>query len=102
MDTRARLKISKGKEVYRMKKVLVCLLSMAFVLAMGGVALAKVSGQCANCHTMHYSQDGGVPTGASAGGPFPVLLLGGCMGCHSNSAAITIKTAGHIPVVWNT
>lgn len=100
METRARDKIHKGKEVFKMKKVLVCLLSMAFVLAMGGMALAGISGQCANCHTMHYSQNGAPPAGAS-GGPFPVLLLGGCMGCHSNSAAVTIKT-GVIPVVWNT
>lgn len=102
MDTKARDKIHKGKEVYRMKKVLVCLLSMAFVLAMGGMVLAGVSGQCANCHTMHNSQNGTLPAGASPGGPFPVLLLGGCMGCHSNSVGITIKTAGNIPVVWNT
>ncbi|MDQ7837495.1 MAG: cytochrome c3 family protein [Thermodesulfobacteriota bacterium] len=85
-----------------MKKALICLLSMAFVLAMGGMVLAGVSGQCANCHTMHYSQNGVAPVDASPGGPFPVLLLGGCLGCHSNSAGITIKTAGNIPVVWNT
>lgn len=50
---------------------------------------------------MHYSQGGGLPPGAAVGGPWPVLLLGGCMGCHSNTATDTIKT-GNIPVVWNT
>lgn len=85
-----------------MKKVLICLLSMAFVWAMGGMALAAVTGRCDNCHTMHYSQNNGLPTNATAGGPWPVLLLGGCMGCHSNTTTgVTIKT-GNIPVVWNT
>ena len=83
METRARIKIHKGKEVYRMKKVLVCLLSMAFVLAMGGMALAKVTGRCDLCHTMHYSQNGGLPTGAMVGGPHDKLLLTNCAGCHT-------------------
>jgi len=50
--------------------------------------------QCNKCHTMHYSEGGGIPTigsgfgwDAEAGGPFPHLLLKKnitdlCLACH--------------------
>lgn len=47
---------------------------------------ANVAGQCSNCHTMHYSQNG-VSTMYEAGGPFPVLLTGSCVGCHTTPVA---------------
>lgn len=108
MDTRARIKIHKGKEVYRMKKVLVCLLSMAFVLAMGGMVLAAVQGACVNCHTMHSSQTP-APTEWTDKGwtsttpPAGALVVTGCFGCHSHTGSDSTLTAGNttLPIVWN-
>ncbi len=77
------------------------ILCLSFVLGFYGVGYAKVSGPCANCHTMHYSQTPwpsqwptSTPSGAT--GPFRALTVSDCVGCHSGSSAI--KT-GNIPVV---
>lgn len=45
---------------------------------------------CSDCHTMHYSEDGMMPIGAEAGGPFPRLLLASttnalCLICHDGT-----------------
>lgn len=86
-----------------MKKLLVCLLSMAFVLAMGGMAVATVSGPCVDCHTMHNSQDGTPMTFDGSATPANALTRGSCVGCHSNSTSATIRgTTNNIPVVYNT
>ncbi len=86
-----------------MKKILIIgLITLLSVVLAYGFAGAAVTGQCVNCHTMHYSQNGGLPTGATAGGPWPVLLLGGCMGCHSDTTTNTIRALGNVPIVWNT
>ena len=59
-----------------------------------------VTGQCANCHTMHYSQDGDTPSGAATGGPHEELLLNSsCIGCHSSTTGNEVIKAGNIPVV---
>jgi len=52
--------------------------------------MAKVSGQCGNCHTMHNSQDGISVT--TTGSPNGVLLNTGCIGCHTgtNSGTSTV------------
>ncbi|MFZ5995784.1 MAG: hypothetical protein ACOYU4_12460 [Thermodesulfobacteriota bacterium] len=81
-----------------MKKLLVCLLSMAFVLAMGGMALAAVSGPCVNCHTMHNSQAG---DDVNAAGPFGALVNNTCLGCHTTSGSDPLSTTG-FPYVKST
>jgi predicted CXXCH cytochrome family protein len=45
---------------------------------------------CSDCHTMHYSEGGMVPTRAEAGGPFSLLLLASttnalCLACHDGT-----------------
>jgi len=45
--------------------------------------LAKVSGLCSNCHTMHYSQHGDVLSGWGTEGPYQNLLVNDCVGCHT-------------------
>ncbi len=64
-------------------------------------ALAQVSGSCANCHTMHNSQDGSLPV---SGGPNETLLLNDCVGCHSSATSSTYYTLGNceVPVVLYT
>ncbi|MDD5154829.1 MAG: cytochrome c3 family protein, partial [Desulfovibrionales bacterium] len=81
-----------------MKKVLVCLLSMAFVLAMGGMVLAKVSGPCVNCHTMHNSQGGAEVNGD---GPFGALVNNTCLGCHTTAGSDPLSASG-FPYVKST
>ncbi|HEX8949768.1 MAG TPA: cytochrome c3 family protein [Dissulfurispiraceae bacterium] len=80
---------------------------------------AKVTGLCANCHTMHNSQNGsavaktgsgmgwngsGQLTGGSGGGPQVNLLVTNCVGCHTSTTNQTIITAGgsRVPIVFNT
>lgn len=70
------------------------LLSMALSLALicsGTSAWAKVQGPCADCHTMHNSQDGAVVDGD---GPSRSLTIGGCIGCHTGT-----NDGGNIPYV---
>lgn len=55
-------------------------LGLAAMLVAGG-SDAAVQGQCSNCHTMHASQDN-QPMGS---GPFDVLLLYDCLGCHTGT-----------------
>lgn len=64
------------------KGLLTVLLSVVLVLMPAGYVLAKVSGVCSNCHTMHNSQNG---TDEVSGGPYGNCLKGSCIGCHSGS-----------------
>lgn len=96
-------------------------MAIALVMAGGaGVAQAKVTGLCSNCHTMHNSQSGTsvVHAGAGAawnaggtelsgGDAFTVqktLLSTDCVGCHSSGGAATIVNIGdsRVPIVYNT
>jgi len=73
------------------------LLSIALSLALicsGTSVWAKVAGPCADCHTMHNSQDGTAVDGA---GPSRSLTTGGCVGCHTGT-----NDGGNIPYVLQT
>jgi len=73
------------------------LLSIALSLALicsGTSAWAKVSGTCADCHTMHNSQDGA----AVEASPNRSLTKGDCVGCHTGTNA----SGGNIPYVTDT
>jgi hypothetical protein len=69
------------------------------------MALAKVSGPCANCHTMHASQ---TPWPTNWGDvndlPKSALLIGDCVGCHSSGTSSTYYNLGgcEVPVVLYT
>lgn len=54
---------------------------ISLLLCGGGIAYAKVTGVCANCHTMHNSQDGAELSAS----PSDFLLKGGCVGCHTGT-----------------
>jgi hypothetical protein len=86
-----------------MKKLLIVGVIPLFIVILA-LGYADAGLRCDVCHTMHYSQNGGVPAGAQPGGPHPILLLGTCMGCHSDTSTSTIKvaSAGNIPQVFNT
>jgi len=85
------------------------------------LVMAKVTGVCSNCHTMHNSQDGqpivkfggwdpsnGQQTGSISDEPQEYLLISNCIGCHTNAVddktIITIGPSGgesYIPIVYN-
>jgi hypothetical protein len=71
-----------------MCSALAVLAVLAAGLLVASPAAAAVSGSCVNCHTMHNSQDGTIPTGGSAS-PQGHLTLNTCFGCHSTAVAIT-------------
>ncbi len=58
---------------------------VVFNLLPAGPVPAAVSGPCSDCHTMHYSQDGGVLAAWGSDGPYSALLTNDCLGCHSGT-----------------
>lgn len=59
-------------------------------------ASASVTGTCANCHTMHSSQDGVTDA------PNSLLTKGDCIGCHAMGTAHNIDPATGAPQVLHT
>lgn len=52
--------------------------------------LEKNRQPCGDCHTLHYSESGGAPTGVEPGGPFATLIRSAttnklCLFCHDGS-----------------
>ena len=82
------------------KKILSWSLAMAISLLLcgGGIAYAKVTGVCSNCHTMHSSQGG---ADLDVLGPYATLLKGDCVGCHSHVSETQTYSLGTstVPVV---
>ena len=61
---------------------------------------AKVTGSCANCHTMHNSQNG---SPVVTGDLNLSLVTNTCVGCHSHPNAATYDLGGcEVPVVYTT
>lgn len=80
------------------------------ILAIPVTSLAKITGPCVNCHTMHNSQNGSeMATYAADGkpwessGPLPALTRGTCLGCHGMGGAQRIAAIGgtEIPQVYH-
>jgi predicted CXXCH cytochrome family protein len=101
-----RKSISKTKkEVNTMKKTLliVCLMLFSVVLIYG--TAGAVSGNCANCHTMHNSQDGASVAkdddGNTTATPNARLLKAGCVSCHSGPVG-THRDGDFGPIVLHT
>lgn len=77
------------------------LIWLAVLLGAPSLALAKVSGPCVDCHTMHNSQ-GGSPMAFSLGGAADAtanlaLLNTDCIGCHQGT-----NSGGAVPYVLDT
>jgi len=74
-----------------------------FVLMNKGLVLAKVSGECSNCHTMHYSQNATTSSKWGSSGPYKWLTINDCVGCHSAGDSSTWKDPiTGAPIVYNT
>ena len=88
---------------------MVAVMSLGLVFCGVGQVMAKVGGQCSNCHTMHYSQNGTAgyviypdsSTNTLTGGPFRSLTIGGCVGCHTGQNAGGTAADGTIPYVFD-
>ena len=82
------------------KSIILTPFFLALLLVPPGQSLAKVTGQCDNCHTMHNSQNGS----DLAGGPNATLLVSNCVGCHSSNTSSTTYALGGcaVPVVYYT
>lgn len=67
-----------------------------------GLAAAQVKGQCADCHTMHNSQDGAFMNSDAT--VYRALTRGDCVGCHTNTTdgAGRGGTTDNIPYVNHT
>jgi len=64
-------------------------------------ASAVVSGQCANCHTMHNSQNN-IPMNFNLSAtPNDTLLRGNCIECHTGTNTGTLVGGGIIPYVYD-
>jgi predicted CXXCH cytochrome family protein len=82
------------KEMKRIGLILfVAILAVGLVALYGTPAIAKVSGQCVNCHTMHNSQ-GGAPMNYDASATSNnALARGDCVGCHAQNTAANIVSS---------
>ena len=81
-----------------MKKVLISLTVIMFVLLIGYGFSYAISGVCYNCHTMHASQNGTL----MGDGPHPYLLLYTCIGCHSGPGTAKTNATTSAPNVLYT
>jgi len=73
--------------------------AIAMVGFLSSQAAADVGGVCSNCHTMHYSQGGTIPTGAGTSGPYETLLLNDCLGCHTTAGTDPLDDTYNTPYV---
>lgn len=68
---------------------------------------AKITGNCANCHTMHNSQNGThmilyLAPGETDTNPKQLLLRGTCLGCHGRNTGSNIDPTTGAPQVLHT
>jgi predicted CXXCH cytochrome family protein len=88
------------------ENIFLLVLTFLFIVLGYNSGDAKITGNCANCHTMHTSQNGtsgGIAFGGSSL-PQPALLRGDCIGCHGQGTPNKIVTIGgsQIPQVLHT
>jgi predicted CXXCH cytochrome family protein len=99
-----------GSLVKKIALILIVVAGAAVLLSLSpGPLMAKVTGRCDNCHTMHFSQNGsapglpGFPTTPpydnwTATTPQRYLLVNSCIGCHTG----TNNGSNIIPYVLDT
>ena len=82
-----------------MLRVLCCMLFVLSLL-LPSPLLAKITGVCSNCHTMHNSQNSAAMS--FDGTTHEYLLRGDCIGCHAQNTSQNINPNGNIPQVLHT
>ena len=63
-----------------MRNIIYCF-TIGFLLLLPVYSMARVTGNCVSCHTMHNSQDNLWVAESST--PNPALLVADCIGCHT-------------------
>jgi len=66
--------------------VIICLLIFFGPLAVMADIPAGIL--CDQCHTMHYSQGGGILSDWGSSGPYGALLVNDCLGCHTGTNGV--------------
>lgn len=98
------------KRMNKRHLLILALLSILSIVLVYSPVDAKVTGNCANCHTMHNNQNGtAMATYGADGkpwkgtGPFNLLVRGDCLGCHGIGPTKTVTIGGSvIPQVYHT
>lgn len=72
----------------RKHALLASVIGMSLALLTYSESSARVSGLCANCHTMHNSQDG---TAMKLDGADPTGQLGSCIECHADTLNVLLR-----------
>ncbi len=80
------------------------LITGILLLILNSPAAARVAGECANCHTMHNSQNGNSMAWDGNTSPTAYLTRGDCVACHAQNGSQRIITLGasEIPQVLHT
>jgi predicted CXXCH cytochrome family protein len=86
--------------------ILISLLTICYILIMHLNSFARVAGKCANCHTMHNSQNGTAIAKDDSGNPtsipHPNLTIYSCLGCHSATSTDSWQDpVTGAPIVYN-
>ncbi len=84
------------------RATLTLILAALLVMFLACPVWAKVSGPCANCHTMHNSQQGSMVNENDPGPSSQKLLNTDCVGCHTATDGTTWKNSIDAPIVYNT
>jgi predicted CXXCH cytochrome family protein len=70
------------------KRLSFSIILILLIIAASDMPQAKVTGECYNCHTMHYSQGGGALAQWGQSGPYSALTTNTCVGCHTAASGI--------------
>lgn len=80
----------------RLQRLLLLSVGLLFLTELPAVSV-MTGRYCSDCHTMHYSQGGGVLSSWTDSGPYNALLIETCVGCHTGT-----NSDGDTPYVMST
>jgi hypothetical protein len=63
-------------------------LLLVFIWPLTAMADIPAGILCDQCHTMHYSQGGGILSDWGSSGPYGALLVNDCVGCHTGTNGV--------------
>jgi predicted CXXCH cytochrome family protein len=81
-----------------MKRLVLGIILILLIMGTPDIVQVRVTGECSNCHTMHYSQGGGQLSEWGSSGPYKALTIDTCLGCHTG----TNTGSNTVPYVFST
>ncbi len=87
-----------GFEVFRYVKLLIVCSFLLCLVSAPSWSKIRDGIPCSSCHTMHYSQNGGVLSSWGKSGPYKALVVNDCLGCHTG----VNNGQNYIPYVYST